>query len=67
MNKWDSLYRAAIGPAEPRGRVIPAVEDKEIRCPECNHLLAKGELAPGSRIQFKCSKGCRRTVTFAVL
>ena len=51
--------------------VIEIQEQKEIRCPKCGWLLMKGELAPGSRIQLKCTRRgtqrCGDLVTFARL
>lgn len=49
-----------------RNRVIPVPVEKEIRCPDCNRLLMKGELAPGSRIQVKCPRvGCEMILNIA--
>lgn len=63
--KWAGITVKAPNPGYRRMPVIPVAEHKEFRCPECNHLLAKGELGSGGSMQFKCSNGCKRLVTFA--
>jgi hypothetical protein len=38
--------------------VSPVDTENHYRCsmPQCNHLLFKGKLAPGSAIEIKCSE-----------
>jgi hypothetical protein len=54
-------------PATPwKAPVVPIREDREIRCPDCGHLLMKGELGSGARVQLKCTRtSCKRIVSFA--
>jgi ferredoxin len=37
--------------------------EKELRCPYCRKLLSKGELAPGSCMEIKCTR-CSRLCSY---
>jgi|GEM_PF-1891518 len=62
-----ATYRYTAVPASPQGPRIPGPERTELRCPHCQRLLGRGDLIPGSRVQLKCTTGCRRISTFAMM
>lgn len=42
---------------------IPMDGGKEVRCSVCGQLLCKGDIAQGSRLEFKCHR-CRNMIRF---
>lgn len=46
--------------------LIKVDESKELRCPECGKLLAKGDLGQGGSIEQKCLR-CKRLCRFEKL
>ena len=41
------------------GSVIDISRNVETRCPTCGHLLFKGEVMSGSKIEIKCTGWCK--------
>jgi tRNA(Ile2) C34 agmatinyltransferase TiaS len=52
-NVWMGQYET---------RAIP-MEGKEVRCSVCGQLLCKGDMAQGSKLEFKCHR-CRNMIRF---
>jgi len=39
---------------------------KEIRCPQCHRLFAKGQFGSGTTIEIKC-RGCKSLINFKAM
>jgi DNA-directed RNA polymerase subunit RPC12/RpoP len=45
---------------------IEVDREKEIRCPNCEKLFAKGTMGDGAALEYKCPR-CKELVTFRKL
>lgn len=62
MKRQDSM-KDSMEPSKEDATFIEVDREKEIRCPNCEKLFAKGTMGEGAALEYKCPR-CKELVTF---